>query len=113
MEHAAEERQELKRWARRTPNGLKLSPKGELCRLSNSAPRGPRLRIRSPTVGRLVEQERSRRSSHRLKSSLRRNCALMATMIVEALMSTAAAAGARTIPAQMKAPAASGMATTL
>ena len=48
-----------------------------------------------------------------LRSSRRRSWALMATITVEALISTAAAAGARTIPAQAKAPAASGMAATL
>jgi hypothetical protein len=48
-----------------------------------------------------------------LSSSRRRNWALMATMTVEALMRAAAAAGASTIPAQARAPAASGMARTL
>lgn len=43
----------------------------------------------------------------------RRNWALMATMTVEALIKTAAAAGGRTIPAHARAPAASGIARTL
>ena len=47
------------------------------------------------------------------RSRPRSSWALMATITVEALISTAAAAGARTIPAQASAPAARGMATTL
>lgn len=55
-------------------------------------------------------------SSHHdaeLSSTPRRNCALMATITVDALIRSAATAGPRVIPAQARAPAASGMATTL
>src|SRR5690606_9347076 len=45
--------------------------------------------------------------------SRRRNWALIATITVEALIKTAAAAGGRTIPAHARAPAASGIARTL
>jgi len=48
-----------------------------------------------------------------LRSTPRRNWALMATTIVERLISTAAAAGGSDKPAQARAPAASGMARTL
>lgn len=48
-----------------------------------------------------------------LRSRRRRSWALAATMTVEALIRTAAAAGARTNPAHARAPAARGMATTL
>jgi class 3 adenylate cyclase len=48
-----------------------------------------------------------------LRSTPRRNWALMATTIVERLISTAAAAGGSDTPAQARAPAASGMARTL
>lgn len=47
------------------------------------------------------------------RSSPRSSWALTATITVDALMRTAAAAGASTIPAQAKAPAARGIATTL
>lgn len=48
-----------------------------------------------------------------LSSTPRRNCALMATMTVDALIRSAATAGPRAIPAQARAPAARGMASTL
>ncbi len=48
-----------------------------------------------------------------LSSNPRRNCALMATITVDALIRSAATAGPRVIPAQASAPAARGIATTL
>ena len=58
-------------------------------------------------------QQVSQPHSPGFRSSRRRNWALMATMTVEALMSTAATAGPRTMPAHASAPAASGIAAAL